>query len=218
MEQKEMLMAWKELQSRVEKITALQIESQGKVRQSEMRAVQNRTRLSPVNNLIAAGVSCLVTGGFIADHFTTVIEAPVSALPAVNIIAFSILLTNLSVRQLILSYQLDYASPIVETQTQLAKLRKLRLQSTQLVFVLALPTWFIFPILFGQMAFGVRFINAISPTWILANIAFGIAMIPVLDWVLKRSRYADSLQDMIVGKNIVEAESFLRELSEFKAG
>jgi hypothetical protein len=160
-------------------------------------------------------VSCLFIGNFIADHFKGLMNDPITALPAIVLFIFSILLINLGVRQLILLSDLDYAKPIVETQVKLAMLRKLRLKTTQWTFILALPTWFIFPIMLGQMLIGVNFIKAISPVWMFANVAFGVAMIPLVNWVMKKSRYSQTLQDTIVGKNIVEAESFVHEIRTF---
>ena len=217
MQQQEMLTAWSELQSRVEKAISLQLESHRRIEMSEGRAIKNRARVSPICDVAIASFACLFIGNFIADHFNGLTSDPITALPAIVLFAFSILLINIGVRQLILLSDLDYAKPIAEAQVKLAKLRKLRLHSTQWTFILALPTWFIFPILLGQMVIGIHFIKAITPSWMLSNIAVGVAMIPPVNWLMKKSRYSQSLQDTIVGKNIIEAESFIREIQEFKA-
>ena len=76
--------------------------------------------------------------------------------------------------------------------------------------------WVIFPLLLGQMLVGVNFISSVPTAWILANIVFALAMIPIILWIVRRSRFAGSLQDAIVGKHILEAENFLQDIQSFK--
>ena len=187
-----------------------------RIKQYETRTLQKRTRWSPIWDIVAAAILFLFTGNFVADNFQELLAFPAAAVPAALVFAFGLLSINLAVRQLILLYEFDYSKPILETQVQLAKLRKLRLRATQNMFVFGFSVWLMFPLLFGQMAAGVNFIKAVPAVWILANIAFSLAMMPVIFWFAKKSRFARSLQNSIVGKDILEAESFLRAIQEFK--
>ena len=181
------------------------------------KAIQKRVRWSPIWDLMIGAIVLLVVGNFAAENVRELLAAPIAAVPAVLVAALEIFVVNLAIRQLILSSDLDYSKPIVETQVQLAKLRRLRLRATQWTFVFGFAAWIIFPILLGQMVAGPKFINSIPPAFMLANIAFALAMTPVLLWIVKKSRFAESLQDAIAGTDIVEAEAFLGEIREFRS-
>ncbi|MBX3117925.1 MAG: hypothetical protein KF784_02595 [Fimbriimonadaceae bacterium] len=217
MERQEMLNAWSELQARVEKCTAQQTRLQEQLQQSKTVSIRRRTQRSPIWDLIVAGVTAIAVGGFMAGNIQELLAAPAAGLPAIAVFAFAIYLIHVSVRQLILSSELDFSKAVTETQTQLTKLRKLRLQATQWTFILALPLWFVFPILLGQMLIGAELIFALHPAWLFGNVVFGLAMIPPIYWVMKKSKYAQFLQDTIVGKEVAEAEGFLREIEAFRA-
>ena len=128
----------------------------------------------------------------------------------------TIFIINMSVRQLILAADLDYAKPIVDTQIQFAKLRKLRLQATQGSLFCLLPLWFLFPIWMGQWVIGVKFIFALNGAWILANIVVGGALAYGAYRLVVTSRYAQSLQNALAGKDILEAEKFVAEMKAFR--
>jgi hypothetical protein len=181
------------------------------------KAIQKRVRWSPIWDLMIGAIVLFAIGNFAADNLREFIAYPMTALPAALVAALEIFVVNVSVRQLILTSELDYTKPIVETQVGLAKLRKLRIQALQWTFIFGFAGWIIFPILLVQMLGGVRIMESLPPAWILGNIGFAVAMIPVILWIVNKSRFAKSLQDAIAGKDIIEAEAFLGEIREFRS-
>jgi len=212
MNQQEMTAAWNALESRVAKYAARQVE----LEREQMGTLGRRMRRLPTWDLAIAGLTVLWVGNFVADHFGRLMARPVGLLPALLLFAFAIVEINLSVRHLIVANELDLGKPIVEAQRNLANLRKLRVKVTQWLLVCALPAWLVFPMLLGQSIFGVDFVFALNPAWVVSNIVFGIAMAPLVNWVLRKSRFASSLTDTIVGKDIARAEAFLEEIREFQ--
>ncbi len=216
MDKQEFSTAWLALENRVEHCTAQQATLQLQINKDRLTRHQGRMRLVPTWDLIVAGLAAVWTGNFVADHIHGLLTRPVAAIPALLLFAFAIVEINLSVRHFIIAAALDLGQPIVESQRKIANLRRLRVKVTQWVFAWALPLWVIFPVLLGQFIFGVNFIFAVDRGWLAANVAFGIAMIPVVNWVLQKSKFAVSLQDAITGKQVSETEAFLAELAEFQ--
>jgi hypothetical protein len=216
MQQQEMLTAWNDLQSRVEFSIQLQNKTLDQKNLSEMSRLKGRLHRSPILDLVIASITAITLGNFFASNLKDLVAAPITALPAVLVFALAIFFINISIRQIMLSSDLDYAKPITEAQTTLAQLRCLRVRSTQWAFIGGFSAWFIFPIVLAQMLIGSNVLLSIHPGWLLSNIAFGLLMIPVIGWIMKKSRYARSLQDEFAGKDIVEAESFLNEIQAFR--
>lgn len=217
MEIQEMMSAFSALETRVEKAVSQQSELRNQLHESSLKSMKAKTQRSPALDIVVAGLALIATGGFVADNLNDLQLAPATAGPALIVFALSIFTINVSVRQLILSSELDYAKPMVETQLVLAKLRKLRVRSTQLIFISVFALWFIFPILLGQMIVGAKFMLAINPTWIAANIIFGLLMVPVINWIMLKSKYSKSIQDELAGKDVREAEEFVNQIREFQA-
>lgn len=218
MEQQELLTAWNDLQIRVEKYASRQVDLERQVNQTRSNRVRTRATWSLAWDTAVAGLTLLATGNFAADHFAELVAMPAAALPALVLFVLAVWHLNLAIRQLLLVGGLDYSKPVVEAQVTLAKLRKLRFQATRWTFLCALPVWVAFPILLGQWAINVKLIFAISPAWIIGNVLFGLAMAPVINWMMVKSQYAQSLQDTIAGKDILEAEEFLSQIEEFRRG
>jgi hypothetical protein len=216
MERTELLNAFNDLQTRVERNLDLQLDEKRRTDGARLETLAKRTQRSPIGDLVVASVTAVLIGNFAADHFDRLLDAPVTALPALTVFGLAILYINLSIRQLIVISELDYADPILETQARLARLRKLRVRSVQGAFIGALPLWVVFPVLLLQMLAGPELLFAVPQAWFWANVVFGLAMVPVVDWILKKSRYARSLQDTLAGREIVEAEAFLQEVAGFR--
>ncbi len=205
------------LETRVERAVSQQTELRNQLHESSLKSIRGKTQRSPALDIVVAGLALVATGGFVADNLNDLQRVPLTAIPALIVFALCIFTINVSVRQLILSSELDYAKPMVETQLILAKLRKLRVRSTQWIFVSAFVLWFVFPILIGQMLLGAQFMLAMNPAWIVANVIFGLAMVPVINWMMMKSKYATSIQNEFAGKDVREAEEFMNQIREFQA-
>ncbi len=217
MEIQELSSAFAALETRVEKSVSQQSDLRNQINESRLLTIKGKTQRSPAWDIAVAGLVLVATGGFFADNFKDLQQVPLTGLPGVIVFALGIFTIHVSVRQLILSSELDYAKPMVETQLVLAKLRMLRVRSTQWIFVSAFVLWFVFPILLGQMILGAKFMLAMNPAWIAANIVFGLAMVPVINWIMMKSKHAKSIQDEFAGKDVREAEEFIVQIAEFQA-
>jgi hypothetical protein len=217
MEIQELSSAFAALETRVEKSVSQHSALRNQLNESRLKTIRGKTQRSPAWDIVVAGIALIVTGAFVAKNLNYLQQSPLTAIPAMLVYALCIFTINVSVRQLILSSELDYAKPMVETQLVLAKLRKLRVRSTQWIFASAFALWFVFPILLGQMLMGAKFMLAMNPAWIVANIVFGLAMVPVINWIMKKSKHAKSIQDEFAGKDVREAEEFIVQIAEFQA-
>jgi hypothetical protein len=217
MKDEELATAWNALQSRVERTTTALADTQRRLDRSEMETHRNRLGQQPVWEISLAALTLLFVGSFAANHLRELLDRPLAAIPAAVLGALAIVQIHLGVRHLIVASGLDLGRPILETQEKLAELRKLRVRVTQWIFAAALPVWVVFPLLLGQAVFGVEFVFKVSPAWIVANVLFGLAMVPVIDWAMKRSQFATSLQDGLAGRELLAAGAFLREIRSFRA-
>ncbi|MEI7985725.1 MAG: hypothetical protein WCI55_08860 [Armatimonadota bacterium] len=217
MEIQELSSAFAALETRVEKTVSQQSDLKYQLNASKLKSIKGKTQRSPAWDIVVAGLALIVTGGFVAGNLNELQRSPITAIPAMIVYALCILTINVSARQLILSSELDYSKPMVETQLILAKLRKLRVRSTQWIFVSAFVLWLVFPILLGQMLISPKFMLAMNPAWIVGNIIFGLLMVPVIDWIMIKSKYSNSIQDELAGKDVREAEEFVKQIREFQA-
>ena len=217
MEIQELSSAFAALETRVEKTVSQQSDLKYQLNASKLKSIKGKTQRSPAWDIVVACLALIVTGGFVAGNLNELQRSPLTAIPAMIVYALCIFTINVSVRQLILSSELDYAKPMVEAQLILAKLRKLRVRSTQWIFVSAFVLWFVFPILLGQMLIGPKFMLAMNPAWIVGNIFFGLFMVPVINWIMMKSKYSKSIQDELTGKDVREAEEFVNQIIEFQA-
>ncbi len=217
MEIQELSSAFTALETRVEKTVSQQNDLRSQLNESNLKTIKGKTQRSPAWDIVSAGLVLIVTGGYVAGNLNELERSPITAIPAMIVYALCIFTINVSARQLILSSELDYAKPMVETQLILAKLRKLRVRSTQWIFVSVFALWFVFPILLGQMLISPKFMLAMNPAWIVGNIIFGLLMAPVINWIMMRSKYSKSIQDEFAGKDVSEAEEFMNQIREFQA-
>lgn len=123
--------------------------------------------------------------------------------------------------------RVDFSAPVLEIQRNLAALRNERARTFQWAFLTGQVLWWIpFAVVLFWGVFGVD-LYTLSPfmsRFIEANIAIGIALIPVL-YALARwlgPRLADSaagrsLLDVVTGRDLAEARAITERLARFEA-
>jgi hypothetical protein len=116
--------------------------------------------------------------------------------------------------------RVDYGAKVVAIQQQLEALRVLRLRHTKWIFLCAPLLW---PPLFivGLDLLGVDAYATLGWRYILANVAFGLAVIPVLlglaRWPrLARTKAFRGLADVLAGKSLARARAELASLAAFE--
>jgi hypothetical protein len=175
--------------------------------------------LAIVIELVLNFVVVILLGSFIGDH----IYELKFLIPAIVLDLFSISLVAFSIHQLIALNSLDYSAPIITIQKKLGKLKLLRIRETKWVVLLSPLLWTPLLIVMLKGLLGLNAYIIFDHSWLLVNLLFGLAFIPLMVWLSKR--YADKLQNStliqhlmndIAGHNLNAATEFLNKLSSFE--
>jgi hypothetical protein len=164
-------------------------------------------------------VGPVILGRFLYEHWAE----PRFALPAAALDVWMIVMVAASVRQAVMALQIDYDKPIVVIQKQLDSLRVLRIRVTQWAVLTGQVVWWIpFQIVALKGFLGVDAYKVMSSAYLLANLAVGLAIIPLAIWVSKRfgdgmgrSPILRWLMRELAGYNLNLAATRLAKLAEF---
>jgi hypothetical protein len=157
-------------------------------------------------------------GSFAADHAHELRFF----VPALVLMAFAVFMLAAGVRQLALLRGVDYSAPVLRHQRQLGQLRLERLRVTKLVLLAAPLLWTPLLIVALEALFAVDAYRLFGAWYIVANLALGIAAIPILLWLARRygERLARRpllrrLADDVAGRNLTAALEHLASLAAF---
>jgi hypothetical protein len=163
----------------------------------------------------------IMLGWFLFDH----LAEPRFLLPALALQAGLVVLIVAAGRQLAALAGIDYDAPVVEIQRRLATLRAERIRTMKWTLLLAPLAWVPLCIVGMKGLFDVNAYTTFSIPWLVANLVFGLLVIPTGVWASRR--YADRLGHWpiarrllrdIGGQNLAAAQIFLNSLSEFDDG
>ena len=169
--------------------------------------------------LISGVLATLLLGSFLADHHDTARFA----IPAVVLDVAAVFTIVASARQLARIGRLDYAAPVVAIQHELAALRASRLRVNRGLLLLSPLLWTPLAIVAAKGLLGLDLYRAFGPGWIAANLAFGLAVIPLAIFVARR--YATRIEnfallrhlaDDIAGRSLTAATRQLEEIRRFE--
>jgi hypothetical protein len=196
-------------------------------RQLLMAANMNRVR-SPLRRLaffmglgaLIGLIGPVILGQFIYQHWAE----PRFVLPAVVLHVWLIASLAASIRQIAMALQIDYDKPIALIQKQLESLRVLRIRITQWALLTGQVVWWIpFLIVALKGFWDVDAYKVLGTRFLLANIAVGLAIIPLAIWVSRkfgarmgRSPVMQRLVRELAGYNLNAATGFLATVSEFE--
>jgi hypothetical protein len=153
-------------------------------------------------------------GRFIAAYHSM----PRFVWPAVMLDLMAIAALGALTAQIGLALGMNYNQPVAVIQKRLETLRKLRIRCTQAIFLTAALTWAPIFIVFMKVFLGVDVYRVFGTTWILTNIAFGIAFVVAGVWVSKKvgPRISQRFLRDLAGYNLNAASGFLTTLAEFE--
>ena len=212
MELDELKSAWKTTNERLDRV-------EGALQRKSTRSAANWLRLEPIVELALGVLTALWTGGYLADHAAKIAQDPIGASPGGLIFAMAVITISLSIRQLALVGGLDYAGAIIESQRRLARLKALRVRTTQAMFLAGLPLWMVFPIFALQSVSRFEVYRAFDGGWIVANLIFGVVVAGGLVIAARKAGDRESwlrkLNDLLAGTEIRRAEDLLAEVSVF---
>jgi len=196
-------------------------------RQLLMAANRNRAR-SPLRRFAAfAGLGALVgligpilLGQFIYRHWTE----PRFLLPALVLHIWVVANLGASIRQIAMALAIDYDKPVAVIQKQLESLRVFRIRLIQwAVLTGQVICWTPLLIVALKGLWDVDAYQVLGAPFLLANLAAGLAFIPLAVWAsrkfanrMSRSPLAQRLMRELAGYNLNAATAFLATLAEFE--
>lgn len=208
---------WAENNRRLEagtRLNAVLLEQNLRTAKAALHGLKREVTIELAINI--AGIALL--GAFMAAH----IERPQFIIPAVALDLYAIVLVVLGGRQLAAIRTVDYSGPVAGVQSQLEALRILRIRTTQWILLFAPLTWVPLAIVLMKGLGGVD-LYAFGTGWLLANVLFGFAVIPLAIYVARRfdARFAESsalryIADTIAGRALAAAVASLDEIRRFE--
>jgi hypothetical protein len=165
-------------------------------------------------------ITLVILGRFIHTHWAE----PRFALPAAALHVWVIAYVAASIRQMAITFQIDYNKPIALIQKQIESLRVLRLRVIRWAWLTGQLVWWIpFLIVVLKGLWDVDAYKALSVGFLIANMAMGLALIPAAIWLsrkygdrMDRSPVVRRFMRNLAGYNITAASGFLETLSEFE--
>jgi hypothetical protein len=130
--------------------------------------------------------------------------------------AFGLLLIVFSVRNLYLIQRIDYATPVVDIQRDIARLRAFRVRVEAPVnAVLGCFIWI--PVLWMNLAwYGIDLWSPGFLWWAFACSVVGLAAVAMAVWMMRRMGYRKNIEDESAGRSIVRAQAALDEIARFE--
>jgi hypothetical protein len=124
--------------------------------------------------------------------------------------------------QIGMALNINYNQPVTAIQKRLEMLRRFRVRYAQAIFLLMTLTWT--PIFIVAMkALDVDVYRTFDTGWLVANVAFGLAVLVVGLWLARRygarfrnTAFGERLVRDLGGQNLNAASAFLAMLAEFE--
>ncbi|MBV8345618.1 MAG: hypothetical protein JO190_11615 [Candidatus Eremiobacteraeota bacterium] len=171
-----------------------------------------------VAELILNFLGLVLIGSFAADN----VREPRFLVPAVLLGAYAVGLLIAGVCQIVAIAGVDFDEPVVAIQKRLEALRLLRVRTTLGVLLFAPLMWVPLLIVALRGLFGVD-AYAAGVAWLAANVAFGLAIIPVAIFIarrygdrLRRTGLMRGLTDAIAGRSLAAALESLDAIQRFE--
>jgi hypothetical protein len=217
MELDDLKTAWRELDRRLDDHRALNLRVLRELKLDKTRSALRRLAAGPLAELFLNAFGALLVGSFLANHLTTARYA----IPALVLQAAVLLLLAADLRQLVRIARIDWAAPVVQIQRDLAALRAERIRTTQVTFLAAPLLWTPFVIVAAQGLLGFD-LYLLGSAVIAANLAFGLAVIPLGLWIARHlgrrlsPSFLRSLADDVAGRSLAVAQGHLEEIARFE--
>ena len=169
----------------------------------------------------AVFVVLIALGSFLCAHWAV----PRFAFPGVALDLGTIAVFAALIGQLTAAAQIDYGGPIITIQKQIEALRVRRIRYLPGVFLGATLAWPPLLIVACEGLVGLDAYRLFGAVWLLVNLLFGLAVIPVGLWLSKRfsvrldrSPLLQRLRADLTGHSLNAAIGCLATISEFEHG
>ena len=213
---------WKETDRRVasiESIVRLQQRTAWASTREHTRSKLSSVRLVLWYEVAAGAAAAMIAGSYLADNIRSIqfaVPAGLLQLAAIVTLAFA-------AYQLMALAEVDYAGPVVPMQRQLARLRAVRARGNRWLLLSAPLLWALLVIVVPHGLLGVDVYRTFGPPWVLANLAFGFAVIGsgvlVIRWFprLRGSAFLGRIGDDLTGRRVAAASAALEEIGRFQS-
>lgn len=176
-----------------------------------------RLSLSIYIELTLSFLVLIILGNFIWNNLQEI----KFLIPAISLDLFIIFLVHSSIRQLIEINSIDFSEPIITNQKKLENLKVRRINETKVVFLVSPLLWVPLLIVIVRAITGLNPYAIFSSKWLLGNLLFGLAVIPIFLWLSKHysHKFQSSVQlimNDISGNSLNKAIAFLNKLSKFE--
>jgi hypothetical protein len=111
--------------------------------------------------------------------------------------------------QIGMALNIDYTQPIAAIQKRLEMLRKFRIRYIQAIILTSALLWAPMFIVVMKAFLGADVYRLFGTAWMVTNVAFGLAVLPLGIWLLKKFRPG-------AGYNVDAASGFLKTPAEFE--
>jgi hypothetical protein len=125
--------------------------------------------------------------------------------------------------QIGLALNINYNQPIAVIQKRLETLRKFRIRYTQAICLTMTLTWMPIFVVVLKGFLGLDVCRLFGTTWILVNVAFGLAVLVLGLWLAKKfgprmnnAPFGQRFLGDIAGYNLTSASGFLATLAKFE--
>jgi len=219
MELDELKQKWAEHDRKLEVNIRLTRQLLSATKMNRARSALQRLAVFLVLESVIALAVIIVLGSFIGDHIAMVrFAVPAAALDLFEIATFIVL-----IQQIRRALYIDYSKPVASIQKQLESLRMLHIRHFQWTLLLAPLLWTPLLIVALEGFLRVDAYKTLGAAYLLGNLLFGLAIIPLAIWLSKRfgdrmdrSPKIQWLMKELSGYNLNAASDFLATLSEFE--
>jgi hypothetical protein len=216
-----MLAAWAEHSTTLARDTKLHTRAFAAGRLDRARSAMLRRRLGGILEIATSVVTISLIGLYISHR----IHAPRFIAPAAALDLFVIVAMIDVLRQTVAAARIDYSRPVAEIQRRLETLRAMRIRHLRWVLTLAVLLWTPLMIVGLDVLLGIDAYRALGAAYLLANVAVGVAVIPVALWLSrtfgerlsKRQGIRRLLRDL-GGSSLAAAERYIGEIEAFERG
>jgi flagellar biogenesis protein FliO len=219
MELDELKQKWAEHDRKLEVNIRLTRQLLSATKMNRARSALQRLAVFLALESVIALVVIIALGSFISDHIAMVRFA----VPAAALDLFEIATLIVLIQQIRLALCIDYSKPVAAIQKRLESLRMLHIRHFQWTLLLAPLLWTPLMIVALEGFLRVDAYKTLGAAYLLANLLFGLAIIPLAIWLSKKfgdrmdhSPKIQWLMKELAGYNLNAASDFLATLSEFE--
>lgn len=176
-----------------------------------------RSGLRRFRVLLAFEVATALFTGWVAGAFLATNGARPRFAVAGGVLALAAVAGLASgLRQVSLLRGVDLSGPVVLQQERLERLQILRIRHFRAAMMVGLTCWVAVPVVAAQGLLGLDLVEAFGARWILANVGFGLVLVPLVAWLLS-GRSLARLREHLSDRSLTVARSALEDLRRLES-